>query len=98
MTRSEMDARASLAAIQRHFHRLILATAGGLVEQHRLALPKLNQLRASKEKPAWFPIPGMYGGFAYWLEGTGAEVRLVTEISWPFMVMTKLPVHVPVRS
>jgi len=29
----------------------------------------------------WFPVPGMYGGFAFWLEGEGNDARLVTE-SW----------------
>lgn len=30
---------------------------------------------------AWFPIPGMYGGFSYWLKGEGEDIKLITE-SW----------------
>ncbi len=29
----------------------------------------------------WFPVPGMYGGFSYCLELTGADAKLVAE-SW----------------
>ena len=29
----------------------------------------------------WFAIPGMYGGFAYALQGSGSEYKLVVE-SW----------------
>ena len=29
----------------------------------------------------WFTVPGMYGGFSYWLETDGVEPRLIAE-SW----------------
>ena len=29
----------------------------------------------------WFPVPGMYGGFSYWLEGKGTNVKLISD-SW----------------
>ena len=29
----------------------------------------------------WFQVPGMYGGFNYWLETTRVGVKLVSE-SW----------------
>lgn len=29
----------------------------------------------------WFAVPGMYGGFRFWLEGQGQLTKLVSE-SW----------------
>ena len=72
---------AILEAIQRHFHALIRERAGELVDRHGLALPALDASPASAEERAWFPVPGMYGGFSYRWEGTGERARLVVE-SW----------------
>ncbi len=45
-------------------------------------LPKLDSIAPfSEERPGWFAVPGMYGGFAYWLRGSGEATRVVTE-SW----------------
>jgi len=71
----------TLLIIQRHFHSLILKRAGAFIEEHNTALPELAPLLTSQERQTWFPIPGMYGGFNYWLEGEGEQSRLVTE-SW----------------
>mgnify|MGYP000945611205 CR=1 FL=1 len=38
-------------------------------------------LLTTKEPEVWFPIPGMGGGFNYWVEGEGEHIKLVTE-SW----------------
>lgn len=70
-----------LLAIQRHFHSVIRERAADLIDQHNVALPELAPLLTAQEPKAWFPIPGMYGGFSYWLEGEGGQTRLVTE-SW----------------
>jgi hypothetical protein len=71
----------TLQAIERHFHAVIRGRAAKLIDQHDLTLPKIAPLLAVAESKAWFPIPGMYGGFSYWLEGEGDQTKLVTE-SW----------------
>ena len=74
----------TLRAIQRHFHHVIRERAGDLMSRHQLVLPELAPLLASSEK-AWFPVPGMSGGFSYWLEGEGEQVKLISE-SWCWVV------------
>lgn len=71
----------TLLKIQQHFHEVIRGRASALIDEHRLELPELAQLLHSQEPKEWFPIPGMYGGFSYWLEGEGTEAKLITE-SW----------------
>lgn len=71
----------TLLAIQRHFHAVIRERAGELVDKHNVVLPELRPLLTAKEPNAWFPVPGMYGGFSYWLKGEGADAKLITE-SW----------------
>lgn len=70
-----------LRAIQQHFHQLIRGRAAKLIDQQGLKLPELAPLLTSDDPKAWFPIPGMYGGFNYWFEGEEQETKLVTE-SW----------------
>jgi hypothetical protein len=74
-----------LLKIQQHFHEVIRERAGRLIDEQGLELPELTPLLHSKESKAWFPIPGMYGGFSYWLEGEGEQVKLITE-SWSRVV------------
>lgn len=71
----------TLLAIQQHFHEVIRGRAARLIDEQKLELPELTQLLSSDELKAWFPIPGMYGGFSYWFEGEGELAKLVTE-SW----------------
>lgn len=71
----------TLLAIQQHFHEVIRGRAAKLIDEHKLILPELASLLTAKEPEAWFPIPGMYGGFSYWLEGEGEQTKLITE-SW----------------
>lgn len=71
----------TLMKIQQHFHEVIKEVAGDLIEKHQLSLPELMPLFEMKELKGWFPIPGMYGGFSYWLEGTGKTAKLIAE-SW----------------
>jgi hypothetical protein len=70
-----------LRAIQDHFYEVIRGRAHELVEEHRLRLPELEVLLEMGEPKAWFAIPGMYGGFSFWLENGRDHVQLVTE-SW----------------
>jgi hypothetical protein len=70
-----------LMSIQRHFHRVIDGRVRRLVQQHRLRLPELEPLLELGRRKTWFAIPGMYGGFSYWLDGTGPTASLFAE-SW----------------
>ena len=71
----------TLQAIQRHFHEVIRGRAAKLIAQHDVTLPELLPLLTSNDRKGWFPVPGMYGGFSYWLEGDGEDAKLVAE-SW----------------
>lgn len=77
----EASARSRLDRIQAHFDELIRARARDIEPLPEFAPPRLQIPLPRKEEPAWFPVPGMYGGFAYWFEGSDAALRLVTE-SW----------------
>ncbi len=70
-----------LQAIQSHFHEVISGRTSLLIDVQPLELPDLRDCPRTEEACAWFPVPGMYGGFKYWLSGSGADAMLVTE-SW----------------
>jgi hypothetical protein len=72
-----------LRKIQEHFHAVIRGRADDLVRDARLRLPEIAHLLETPldAEPAWFAVPGMYGGFAYRLVADGANARLVAE-SW----------------
>ena len=70
-----------LLKIQDYFHEVIRGRADELVSKHGLRLPALEPLLEYERTTFWFSIPGMYGGFGYWLETDGVEATLVTE-SW----------------
>jgi hypothetical protein len=61
---------AVLAALQGRLHRLIEEESYARAAKLRLRLP---QLEIMTELPAgsrvWFPVPGMYGGFGFTLDG-----------------------------
>ena len=75
----------TLSVIQHHFHDVIRDRAAKLIDENKVALPELSLLLMAKEPKAWFPIPGIYGGFSYWFEGDGEKTKLVTE-SWSRVV------------
>lgn len=70
-----------LQNIQQHFHATILSRAKDLIEKSGMRLPELEPLLEINPPQMWFPIPGMYGGFNYWLDGKGNEAKLTSE-SW----------------
>lgn len=70
-----------LQKIQQHFHEIILDRTGDLVRKSALRLPELEPLLEIAQPRMWFPVPGMYGGFSYWLDGEGKDVKLISE-SW----------------
>ena len=70
-----------LLRVQAHFHAVIHGRVEQLVEEHKLRLPELEPLLELDRPKMWFTVPGMYGGFSYWLETDGVEPKLVSE-SW----------------
>jgi len=71
----------AMNALQDQFHKVIMGRCGDLVAKHSLRLPVLEPLCELEEPRMWFAVPGMYGGFNYWLERTGKDPLLVIE-SW----------------
>ncbi|MEC4991098.1 MAG: hypothetical protein SAJ37_20380 [Oscillatoria sp. PMC 1068.18] len=76
---------AALLKIQENFHQLIRQRAGLALEEQAITLPDLNEILASQNNKAWFPIADMYGGFIYRLQGEGEQLKLITE-SWSRVV------------
>lgn len=73
-----------LLKIQSYFHQVIRGRVESLVQEHELRLPELEPLLELDEPKMWFAVPGMYGGFSYWLDSAGVNAKLVTE-SWSRM-------------
>ena len=74
-----------LLKIQAHFQAVIRRRAETEVQEHSLRLPELEPLLEFEDIRVWFPVPGMYGGFAYRLVADGVEAKLVSE-SWSRVV------------
>ena len=70
-----------LLKVQVHFHTVIRDRAERLIEEHRLRLPELEALLELDRPKIWFAVPGMAGGFSYWLEADGVEPTVISE-SW----------------
>jgi hypothetical protein len=70
-----------LLKIQSHFHNVIHGRASKEVEKHRLRLPELEPLLELSDEKIWLMVPGMAGGFSYWLERDGPNAKLMSE-SW----------------
>jgi hypothetical protein len=71
----------ALQPIQQHFHALIRERADQFVQEHALRLPELEPLLEMAEPRLWFAVPGMYGGFHYWLDQIAGDAVLITD-SW----------------
>lgn len=71
-----------LEKIQKYFHEIILDRANDLVVKANLRLPELEPLLEIEKPQMWFPIPGMYGGFNYWLNLDEHNVKLISESWW----------------
>lgn len=71
-----------LERMQSRFHDLIREVAGRYpVPIDTLRLPELEPLLEFERRHFWFSVPGMYGGFHYWLVGDGPGARLAVQ-SW----------------
>lgn len=67
------------------FHRLITHRSAQGLGTVDVPLPSLQYCPLSDAMAAWHPIPGMYGGFRYWLDLTLHEPTLLVE-SWSRVV------------
>ena len=47
----------------------------------QMRLPQLSVLTEGYDLAVWFPIPGMYGGFHFWLDNWDGNAVLISE-SW----------------
>lgn len=65
-----------LERLDRRFHAAIRQHVPRLVAP--LRLPQLEPLLEMERDSVFFPVPGMYGGFIYWLEDEGDYPRLIT--------------------
>lgn len=71
----------TLEAIQAYFHTVISDRAQFLLDGKSYRLPQLSVLLELEEPRMWCPIPGMYGGFSFWLSDVGPDAKVVSE-SW----------------
>jgi hypothetical protein len=77
-----------LLTMQHHFHAVICARgANHQIDISSLRLPELEPLleQLPDGEQFRFFIPGMYGGFNYWLAADGVDAKLVCE-SWSRVV------------
>ena len=74
-----------LALVQQHFHDLVRSRAATLLDAHQVALPMLTMEQVTSGETNWFPIPGMYGGFAFRFLKDRAGIVLESE-SWSRIV------------
>lgn len=70
-----------LRRMEIYFHAVINGRAERLVREHKLRLPLLEPLQEMPMRGVWMPVPGMYGGFHYWLRRGAPDPLLVAE-SW----------------
>ena len=68
-----------LKLLQANFHEVILERVASLVQKYNVILPILSVLLedVSKDKEVYFNMPGMYGGFTYWLEFDSSKTEIL---------------------
>jgi hypothetical protein len=71
----------AIQQIQQHFHAAIRERADQFVQEHALRLLELEPLLEMAEPKLWFAVPGMYGGFHFWLGQIAGDPLLITD-SW----------------
>lgn len=78
-----------MSRIEAHFHALIRERAGELATGQ--TLPGISGETLGFRK-RWFPVPGMYGGFAYSLSGEDDSLVLMVQ-SWSRVVAGSEQTH-----
>jgi hypothetical protein len=69
-----------LQAMQDQFHEVIRGRIASIKDAEGMRLPELGPLTEYASASCWFAVPGMYGGFKFWL-ADAREPTLVAE-SW----------------
>lgn len=80
LLQAPLDER-DVLAMEAYFHGAINSRVADLVLEHRLRLPSVEVLQETLMQSVWMPVPGMYGGFHFWLPGAAPDPILVAE-SW----------------
>lgn len=77
----------TLRAIEIRFHDLVRQRARELLGRDDVPLPSLSSYAETRDREGqvWFPVSGMYGGFAYKLVGSGTDAKLIAA-SWSRVV------------
>lgn len=71
-----------LRGLETQFHTVIRERVAREIVEHQFRLPELEPMTEfGIGQRFWFPVPGMYGGFVYWLDGAGEAPTLTIE-SW----------------
>lgn len=72
-------AKSGLAAIERRFHDVINGRCGRLdwAKDPDRAMPQIAENLLGKKEREWFPVPGMYGGFAYALAEEEGRMEVI---------------------
>jgi hypothetical protein len=82
-----------LLKIQSHFHAVISGRIKEMIRMEDLRLPELEPiLEMDPGQRFWFLVPGMYGGFEYYLAQDGVEAKLVST-SWCRVVEGSTEIH-----
>jgi hypothetical protein len=71
----------ALSATLRARIRGMLPVRDAVREVFRTQLPELEAMLEFQPRKFWFAVPGMSGGFSYWLAYDGQNAKLITE-SW----------------
>ena len=74
---------AVLNVIEKHFHEVIRGRIRLMnPPPEGLVLPRLEVSELPVPgRPAWFRVPGMYGGFSYWFDFSEEAPKLITKSS-----------------
>jgi len=83
----------TLSALTEQFHRLIRQRSLEEMGRAEVPLPSLQYCPLSDTMAAWHPVPGLYGGFRYWLDLTAEEPTLRVA-SWSRVVQGSGQRHV----
>lgn len=79
-----LDQSDELNEIEKRFHKVIMHRVGYLIEKFKIELPHINQELSVKTdffSQESFPVPGMYGGFYYFLTIENGDYVLYSD-SW----------------
>lgn len=85
MTSSAQHSSRDRLSIQAHFHALIKSRAAELFVYDLPELPSLESMFESTSDSEWLAVPGMYGGFKYWIDRDAPGFSLIAE-SWSRIV------------